>query len=85
MGQVIVRNLEDQVIKQHKRLAKSRGVSLEAQLREVLRQAARPSAEELIAESRRIRAMSLPLPKGVKPVEGWKLIREDRDNDEPYR
>jgi len=44
MGQVIVRNLTDEVIIPHKRRAAARGVSLEQQLRDVLAEAARPTA-----------------------------------------
>ena len=46
MGQVIVRNLDDAVIETHRRRAKARGVSLEQELRDVLRQAAKPGREE---------------------------------------
>jgi plasmid stability protein len=76
MGQVIVRNLADEVIVAHKQRAKARGVSLEQQLRDVLAQAARPSREELIADLRRIRAMT---PKGPR-TDSADLIREDRDS-----
>ena len=58
MGQVIVRKLDDAVITAHKQRARARGVSLEQQLRDVLAEAARPSREELIADLRRIRAMT---------------------------
>jgi antitoxin FitA len=75
MGQVIVRNLDDAVIAAHKQRAKSRGVSLEQQLRDVLAETAKPSREELIADLRRIRAMT---PKGTR-IDSVDLIREDRD------
>ena len=76
MGQVIVRKLDDAVISAHKRRAKARGVSLEQQLRDVLAEAAKPSREEMVAEMRRIRAMT---PKGP-PIDSTELIREDRDS-----
>jgi plasmid stability protein len=76
MGQVIVRNLDDVVIAAHKQRARARGVSLEQQLRDVLAEAARPSRAELIADLRRIRAMT---PKGPR-IDSTDLIREDRDN-----
>ena len=63
MGQVIVRNLDDAVIAAHKQRAKARGVSLEQQLRDVLAEAAKPSRAELIADLRRIRAMTPPGPR----------------------
>ena len=53
MGQVIVRNLDDEVIETHRRRAKARGVSLEQELRDVLAQAARPSREERLRRRRR--------------------------------
>jgi plasmid stability protein len=76
MGQVIVRKLDDAVIAAHKRRAKARGVSLEQQLRDVLAEAAKPSREEIIADLRRIRAMT---PKGPR-IDSTELIREDRDS-----
>ena len=80
MGQVIVRNLDDEVIERHRARSKARGVSLEQELREVLARAARPDPDEYLAEMRRIRAMTPEPPPGVEPVEGWVLIREDRDS-----
>jgi plasmid stability protein len=81
MGQVIVRNLEDDVIEQHRARAKARGVSLEQELREVLRRAARPSKEELLAEMDRCRAMTPALPPGVKRIAAEDIIREIRDTE----
>ncbi len=81
MGQVIVRNLEDEVIEQHRARAKSRGVSLEQELRDVLRRAARPSKEELLAEMDRSRAMTPALPPGVKRTSAEDIIREIRDTE----
>lgn len=79
MGQVIVRNLDDAVIETHRRRAKARGVSLEQELRDVLRRAARSSRDELLAEMEEIRAMTPDLPRGVERTPGWTLIRDDRD------
>jgi antitoxin FitA len=76
MGQVIIRKLDDEVIAAHKRRAAARGVSLEQQLRDVLAEAAKPSREEIIADLRRIRAMT---PKGPR-IDSTDLIREDRDS-----
>ena len=54
MGEVIVRNLEDEVHRSASGLrAKARGVSLEQELRDVLRRAAWPSKEELLAANGR--------------------------------
>jgi antitoxin FitA len=76
MGQVIVRKLDDEVIAAHKRRAKARGVSLEQQLRDVLAETARLTREEMIADLRRIRAMTPPGPRMLSED----LIREDRDS-----
>jgi plasmid stability protein len=80
MGQVIVRNLDDDVIERHRSRAKARGLSLEQELREVLTKAARPSREELLAEMDRIRAMT-PAPKpGQRWYSAEELVRETRDS-----
>jgi antitoxin FitA len=77
MGQVLVRNLADEVIEAHRARARARGVSLEQELREVLRRAARPSKEELLEEMARCRAMT---PPGHRtPAED--VIREVRDSE----
>jgi plasmid stability protein len=81
MAQVIVRNLEDEVIEQHRARAKARGVSLEQELRDVLRQAARPSKEELLAERDRCQAMTPKLPRGAKRTSAEDIIREIRDTE----
>jgi plasmid stability protein len=80
MGQVIVRNLDDEVIERHRERAKARGVSLEQQLRDVLAESAQPSREELVEEMRRIRSLTPKPPPGQRVIEGWELIREDRDS-----
>lgn len=77
MGQVLVRNLADEVIEVHRARAKARGVSLEQELREVLRRAARPTKQELLEEMARCRAMT---PPGHRtPAED--IIREVRDSE----
>ena len=81
MGQVIVRNLEDDVIEQHRKRAKARGVSLEQELRDVLRRAARPSKEELLRRMDEIRAMTPVLPPGVERTRAEDIVREIRDTE----
>ena len=76
MGQVIVRNLADEVIVAHKRRAAARGVSLEQQLRDVLAEAARPTRKELLSRLAACRSLTPPGPR--TPAED--LIREDRDS-----
>jgi antitoxin FitA len=81
VGQVIIRDLEDEVIAQHWARAKARGVSLEQELREVLRRAARPSKEELVRRMDECRAMTPTLPPGVKRSSAEEVIREIRDTE----
>lgn len=79
MGQVLIRNLDDALIADYKRAAVDHGRSLEAELRAALaagRPRKRPSPAELIALSETLRAQT---GKKVGSVEGWQLIREDRD------
>ncbi len=78
MGQVLVRNLDDSVISALRSRASAKGFSLEAELREVLTAAARPSRAELIEELRTIRAMTPEAPKGTYML-AEDLIRQMRD------
>ncbi len=79
MGQVIVRNLDDQVIEAHRRRAKARGVSLEQELRDVLRRAAMPTSEERLRRAREIAAMTPALPPSRERTPAEILIREGRE------
>jgi len=77
MANLTIRNLDDQVVERLKKKAKDNGRSLEAELRELLKQAAnRKSPEELLALADRIAAMT---PAGVKQTDSAELLREDRD------
>ena len=81
MGQVIIPDLEDDVIAQHRARARARGVSLEQELRDVLRRAARPSKEELLRRMDECRAMTPTLPPGVQRTRAEDIIREIRDTE----
>ena len=77
MANLTIRNLDDKVVERLKKRAKDNGRSLEAELRELLKQAAnRKSPEELLALADRIAAMT---PAGVKQTDSAELLREDRD------
>jgi len=78
LGQVLVRNLDDEVISALRSRASAKGLSLEAELREVLTAAARPSRAQLIEELRAIRAMTPEPPKGEYRL-AEDFIREMRD------
>lgn len=78
MGQVIIRNLEDEVIEAYREAARRNDRSLEAELRETLRRMTpiqHASREELLKRLADIRAMTPDVPQ--TPAE--QLIREDRD------
>ena len=76
MGQVLIRNLDDDVIARLKAKAEQDGKSLEQSLRELLAREAEQRADDLIAFADRIRAMSKPT-----TIDATDLIREDRDSD----
>lgn len=77
MGQVLVRNLDDRVIERLKRRAKSKGHSLEQELRELLTAAAPLTPKERVELSRRWRALS---PKS-KDFDVRAAIRHGRDDE----
>lgn len=58
MAQLLVRKLEDEVVERLRSKAKADGISLEEVARRALREAARPTREEIVAEIDRIRARS---------------------------
>jgi len=76
MPSVLVRNLDDDVLKQLKAAAKAHGRSLQAEIHEVLRNA---SARRL-AETRRPSAQWLKRLNGRAQTDSAASIREDRDS-----
>jgi plasmid stability protein len=76
MANLLIRNLEDDVLKQLKAAAKAHGRSLQAEIHEVLRNA---SARRL-AETRRLSAHWLKRLRGSMQSDSAALIREDRDS-----
>jgi plasmid stability protein len=76
MAQVIVRNLDDEVVRRLKERAALKRHSLEQELREILADAALGDRSALMEEAARIREMGgrYEMPDVVG------LIREDRDN-----
>jgi antitoxin FitA len=75
MANLLVRNLDDDVLKQLKAAAKANGRSLQAEIHEVLRNA---SARRL-AETSRLSARWLKRLRGSTQTDSAALIREDRD------
>jgi plasmid stability protein len=80
LGQVIIRNLDDEVIERYRSRAKARSLSLEQELREVLTKAAKPGPDEYLAEMRRIRSMTPEPPPGQRWMSAAELVRETRDS-----
>ena len=80
MGQLLVRNIDDKIVEELKKRARRKNISLEQMLRDILVATVRPSRAEVIADIDALR-------KRIGPISGdsTALIREDRDNDEPYR
>lgn len=75
MGQVLIRNLEDEVIDALRLRAESKGHSLEQELREIIRSAAQTTASKLEAVMH-VRRMQ----KSPTKIKSEDLIREDRDS-----
>jgi plasmid stability protein len=76
MATLTIRNLDDGVVERLKAQATHNGRSLEAEVREILKNnTGRPSIEQLLALADRIAAMTPNVPQ----TDSTKLIREDRD------
>lgn len=76
MATVTIRNLDDEVVEKLKAKAKANDRSLEAELRQLLTDAAaRPSPGELLAIADRIAAMTPDVPQ----TDSTEIIREFRD------
>ncbi|MBO6765866.1 hypothetical protein [Maricaulis sp.] len=74
MGQVIIRNLDDHVVANLKRMAANDGKSLEQFLREVLEERIYRQREDFLEFARGVRERCKPT--DIDPTD---LIREDRD------
>jgi len=74
MGQVIIRNLDDSVLADLKRLATNEGKSLEQYLRDLLAERARADKHAFFEFAKGMRERSRP--SDLDPTD---LIREDRD------
>lgn len=80
MSDILIRNLDEETVRRLKERAKAKGVSVNETAREAIAAYVKPTREELVKEFDRIRGMS-----PYSDVDSTDLIREDRDNDEPYR
>ena len=75
MGQVLIRNLDDGVLAALRARAAARGVSLEAELRDVLTRVAASPRRALADEFAAVRALTPPGPRRLAED----LVREGRD------
>jgi plasmid stability protein len=75
MADVLVRNLDDEVLKQLKAAARAHGRSLQAEIHEVLRNA----GTRRLAETRRLSARWHKRLRGSGHSDSTSLIREDRE------
>jgi antitoxin FitA len=80
MGQVLVRNLDDEVIERFKTKAELKGHSLEQELRDALTAAAPLTPEEKVELSRRIRGSAPPL-KGFDVRAAVRYGRDDEHDE----
>lgn len=76
MTTLTIRNVDSKLVKQLKVQAKRNHRSLEAELREIIKQSIAPDVKSILREMRRIRAMT---PRGRPQTDSTLLIREDRD------
>ena len=85
MGQILVRNLENNVIERLKARALRADKSLEQTVRDILTEATKPSRAEARAEADRIREAITLRHGGDIDFDITAAIREDRDNEESCR
>jgi plasmid stability protein len=80
MGQVLIRNIADDVLDRLKRRAAAEHKSLERSLREALDEMAKPNRAELLADLDRLRAQIGAQEPDCHYPSAEELIREDRDS-----
>jgi plasmid stability protein len=77
MATLLVRELDDELVRLLKQRAKSHARSTEAEHRAILEAALRPGGESFIARARRLQQMM----RGRVHSDSTAVIRVDRDND----
>jgi plasmid stability protein len=75
MANVLLRNLDDDILKHLKASAKAHGRSLQAEIHEVLRS----SSARSLAETQRLSTQWLKRLRGSRHTDSTRLIRENRD------
>lgn len=80
MGQMIVRQLDDDKLDRLRRRARAQKTSVEALAREAIHKAAEPTIDEKLDLVRLMQeAGDAAKRRGAEQTPGWILIREDRD------
>ena len=77
MAQLLVRKVDDDLIRRLKQRAAAAGRSVEAEHRALLEEAMRPGAVDFAERARQLRART----RGRKTTDSAELIRADRDRD----
>ena len=72
MGQILVRNIDDEALKNLRSRAQASGLSLEATIRELIESAGKPNKTEILERMREIRSMT----KGIVPSLSSEEYRE---------
>ncbi|MDQ2803154.1 MAG: hypothetical protein M3Y41_10880 [Pseudomonadota bacterium] len=79
MAQLLVRDLDDELVRLLKQRAKARDRSTEAEHRSILEAALRPTGESFLDSARRL----VDETRGRPQTDSGLLIRADRDRDGP--
>ena len=61
MGQILVRNIDDEALKNLRTRAQAQGQSLEATIRDLIETAGKPSKTDILERMREIRAMTMEI------------------------
>lgn len=77
MGQLLVRRVDEDLIRRLKQRAAAAGRSVEAEHRALLEAALRPGVADFAERARQLRART----RGGKTTDSAELIRADRDRD----
>jgi plasmid stability protein len=77
MGQLIVRDLDDALIRRLKERAAKHGISMEAEHRRLLEESLAPAPDSFFARAAALRAET----RGTVQTDSAELLRADRDRD----
>jgi hypothetical protein len=80
VGQALIRKISDETLESYRALARERGTSLEAELRDLI-DARRPLVKKPAAQLRQLsdKALALTAPDAPLGSDSTMMVREDRD------